>query len=58
MALRGAARMSSKKPSREREGFGLEDMKLGPLYMVARGLYLLLRLRYRKGCLLVFANIV
>ena len=48
----------AKKPSREREGFGLEDMKLGPLYMVARGLYLLLRLRYRKGCLLVFANIV
>ena len=38
-----------KKPSREREGFGLEDMKLGPLYMVARGLYLLLRLSFYKA---------
>ena len=45
----------AKKPSREREGFGLEDMKLGPLYMVARGLYLLLRFKLQQSWAMSFA---
>ena len=48
-AAGGRADVKQKKPSREREGFGLEDIKRGPLYTVARGLYLLLRLSFYKA---------
>ena len=57
MALRGAARMSSKKnPPANGRGLVLEDIKRGPLYTDARGLHLLLRLSFDKArqCLLPF----
>ena len=42
--------MSSKKnPPANGRDLVLEDMKLGPLYMVARGLYLLLRFKLRQS---------
>ena len=36
---------AKKNPPANGRGLVLEDMKLGPLYMVARGLYLLLRFK-------------